>query len=283
MYKLNLGLAYSILKLKYLPHNKYTHILDKIQQHRIILNERIIGYYLESTPEEYVEVIQTYLDSLIYADSTHIYMNSIECSSVEEEIVSLVEKNPMKVLIADENDFDKRIVKRIKLITPEDIRTNKVNSFYRYTIPISNHIAIRGEPCDAYAKWFGHLMEGEEKIYIIDKCIMKSNGVASLKQYYLPYIEKNTKVSIYCMELDGALEKDIIDEIGKPEYSDWNIEVNMCRKFHERYIAFGDIQISIGVGLDFLHPRGKVRENCNISISRYNPSIMPQVLKTVTN
>lgn len=77
MYKLNMGVGFSVLQLYYLPHNKMSFFIDLIKQHRVILSEKIINYYIECADEMHKEVIETYIDSIAYTDDTHVYYSSV--------------------------------------------------------------------------------------------------------------------------------------------------------------------------------------------------------------
>ena len=57
MYKLNLGVGFSIFKLVYLPYNDKTFILEIIKQHKLILSDKIINYYLEMAGEENSDIV----------------------------------------------------------------------------------------------------------------------------------------------------------------------------------------------------------------------------------
>lgn len=73
MYKLNLGVGFSIFKLVYLPYNDKTFILEIIKQHKLILSDKIINYYLEMAGEENSDIVESFLDALIYNDESHVY------------------------------------------------------------------------------------------------------------------------------------------------------------------------------------------------------------------
>lgn len=93
MYKLNIGVGFSILQFYYLPHNNKSFLIDIIEQHRIILSEKIIQYYIEKADDLHKEVIETYLDSIIYTDDTHVFYNEqVENTSAIQEMILLVEK-----------------------------------------------------------------------------------------------------------------------------------------------------------------------------------------------
>lgn len=102
MYKLNIGVGFSVLKFYYLPHNNKSFLIDIIEQHRIILSDKIIQYYIEKADDIHRDIIETYIDSIVYADDTHVfYTDQPEKISAIEEMILLVEKNPMKVILAE--------------------------------------------------------------------------------------------------------------------------------------------------------------------------------------
>lgn len=281
MYKLNIGVGFSILKLYYLPHNNKSFIIDLIEQHRIILSEKIIEYYIEMVDELHRDIMETFIDSIIYTDDTHIYyQEQYNEESAIEEMIQLVGRNPMKVLLGESEEFKKQSLKKIKLITSEQILNRDNNPIYRYSFPVVNHYVRRGEICESYATWFGHLFEEEQEIEIQDKYILNGNGVECLKKYYLSYIAENTKINIYCETIDTCTETDILKELQKSFYTKWDIHVYLCNKMHDRYIQLNSIQISVGAGLDFLHVSGITKKSCTISITNYATRFpLPVVVK----
>lgn len=281
MYKLNIGVGFSILQFYYLPHNNKTFLIDIIEQHRIILSEKIIQYYIEKADDLHKDVIETYIDSIIYADDTHVFYEeqSAKISAIEEMLL-LVEKNPMKVVLGEHEEFSAYNTRKIKLITSQQIIDKELNAIYRYSFPITNHYIGRNEKCESYAVWFGHLFEGEEQIEIQDKYILTCNGFECLKKYYLPYIAKGTKINIYCETVDSCTETGILTELNDAFYADWTVHVFICQGMHDRYIQLSTVQISIGAGLDFLHLSGYTKKNCTLSITRNNNKFpLPNVIK----
>ena len=57
----------------YLPYNDKTFILEIIKQHKLILSDKIINYYLEMAGEENSDIVESFLDALIYNDESHVY------------------------------------------------------------------------------------------------------------------------------------------------------------------------------------------------------------------
>lgn len=283
MYKLNIGVGFSILQLYYLPHNNKSFLISVIEQHRIILSEKIIEYYIEKAEDIYKDVIETYLDSIIYADDTHVFYNEkFDGKSAIEEMLLLVAINPMRVLLGENEEFRGHSLKKVKLITSQQIINREKNSIYKFSFPIVNHYVGVNENCESYATWFGHLFKGESEIEIQDKYIMNRNGIECLKRYYLPYIPSKSKINIYCETMDSCSEADILKELQDSYYSQWEIHVYLCRGMHDRYIQLDSIQISIGAGLDFLHISGYTKKACTLSFTNYltrfpKPTVLKQL------
>lgn len=267
MYKLNLGVGFSIFKLVYLPYNEKTFIIDIIKQHRLILSDKIIGYYEEMAGEENLDIVETFLDTLIYNDEAHIYYKTQSNISAKDEIIRLVEQNPMKVLIAENEEFQHLTINKIKLINSKDIIEKKVNSLFKYSFPIVNYYVSAGENCDSYATWFGHLFENENVIQIIDKYILTEKGINVLKKYYFPKIQHSTSIEIYSECLDEYDDNMIINMFQDDYFNQWRISIYICTGMHDRYILFRKYQMSIGAGLDFLHCSGVTQRACTINIT----------------
>lgn len=267
MYKLNLGVGFSIFKLVYLPYNDKTFILEIIKQHKLILSDKIINYYLEMAGEENSDIVESFLDALIYNDESHVYYKTNSEISAKDELIRLVEQNPMRVLVAEDEEFKDFTINKIKLISSKDIVEKKVNSLFRYSFPIVNYYVAVGEKCESYARWFGHLFENENVIQIIDKYILTKKGIDVLKKYYFPVIQNDTAVEIYSECLDEYDENMIINMFQDIYFTRWNISIYICTGMHDRYILFGKYQMSIGAGLDFLHISGTTKKACIINIT----------------
>ena len=245
MYKLNIGVGYSILQFYYLPHNNKSFLIDIIEQHRIILSKRIIQYYIEKTDDLYKDILKNYIASIVYTDDTHIfYEEQSEKTSAIEEMIFLVQNNPMKVVLGENEEFSAYNIRKIKLITSQQIIDKEFNAIYKYSFPITNHYIGCNEKCEIYATWFGHLFEDESQIEIQDKYILKANGIKCLKKYYLPHIAKDAEIDIYCEIVDSCTEQGILSELSDVFYADWNIHVFICRGMHDRVKYCPDIDRS---------------------------------------
>lgn len=217
--------------------------------------------------EENSDIVESFLDALIYNDESHVYYKTNSEISAKDELIRLVEQNPMRVLVAEDEEFKDFTINKIKLISSKDIVEKKVNSLFRYSFPIVNYYVDVGEKCESYARWFGHLFENENVIQIIDKYILTKKGIDVLKKYYFPVIQNDTAVEIYSECLDEYDENMIINMFQDIYFTQWNISIYICTGMHDRYILFGKYQMSIGAGLDFLHISGTTKKACIINIT----------------
>lgn len=279
-----MGVGFSVLQLYYLPHNKKSYLMDVIGQHRVILSEKIINYYMDEAEEVYKEAIETYIDSIAYADDTHVYYNSTvdEKISAKDEMIMFVERNPMKILFSEIDEFKAHNTKKVKIVTPKQMLNRENTPLYKYSFPLSNYYAGVDETCEVYATWFGHLFEGETNIEIQDKFIMSQKGIECLKKYYLPYIPKGITVDIYCEMIDGVTKQDVCSRLKDSFFEDWDIHVYSCRHMHDRYIQLDGLQISVGAGLDFLHLSGKTKKACTINITNFKDRLpLPEIIECI--
>ncbi len=283
MYNLTVGLGSSIIGSIMNPFDD-ANLYPKIKQHRVILSSSLIEYYLSTVPERYRDQLELYFDSIAYNEETSMSFKDIPELDARQNLISFVDKVPMKVLVSQKEEFDSYKLGKVKITTPESIRNNENNAFNRYTFPIVNHVAKASEKCDFYAAWFGHLFENEKNITIIDRYLLAANGRESFEKYYLPRISSGSRIDIYCSfeDSDFSSENEIKDLI-KKEYANWNVHVFLCadREFHDRFIILNDIQISLGVGLSFLHPSGSIIKNCTINISKDRKIQTPKAMKVL--
>lgn len=108
MYKLDVGLGFSIIKSAYESFDIGI-LIDVIGQHRVILTENIIKYYFEGIDP--TSILKSHIDAFIadlaYAGEGSVYYSTDEVfSDAREEIVACVMKAPMKILLSDKSEFD---------------------------------------------------------------------------------------------------------------------------------------------------------------------------------
>lgn len=267
MYQLTVGIGVSAFEKMVQPLNEFGTCFDKIRQHRIIISPKIINYYVEHLPEYLRDSFKYFIDDINTNDEQSVSYPSIEDLNAIEELIHYVSSVPYKPLIAYSSEFDKDLLKKVKLITLEDIRECKNNPITKYSFPIVSHLAKPGEPCDAYAKWFENLLSNEHSITIVDQFIMKSYGISVLNRYYFPCFSDGAKVNILCdFEACGHTDKsELLQQIGQTTLSRLDISIRFCTNMHERYILTDNFVIVIGRGLDFLNLSGTLTGDCFIS------------------
>jgi len=259
-------------------------MMDVVSQHRVILSEKIIEYYLHEADDNYRGVVESYIESIANIDDASVFYASTGDAtlSAKKEMISLVERNPMKVLFSEAIEFDGLNLKQVKLITPNQMLDRKRTALLKYTFPVSNYIAEADENCESYATWFGHVLENETNIEIQDRYIMKPAGIEVLKKYYFPHFPRGAEVQIYCELFEGITRDDICSAIADPFFSDWVIHVYICNNMHDRFIQVDGIQISIGAGLDFLHLSGKTKKTCTLNITNHRERIpLPEIIDCI--
>lgn len=271
MYRLSVGVGYSMFKLRI--ENPFSDALDffnKIKQHRMILSPSIVRYYLENAPDAYSDILMTFIDDISNNDESSISFPDSNIDDAKQNIIDLVKLVPMRVLVSEAEEFKGYSLTKINLTTPESIVEHKNNAFNRYTFPIANMIATKGENCEVFSKWFGHLFENEDTITMIDSYFFNEDTFESFKIYYLPFIMRGANIVVYCA---NQYSSELIETKVNEELSNWNVSVYLSTSLHDRFILLSDLQISIGVGLNFMNPQGVVRKDCSISVT--NDRIVP--------
>lgn len=280
MYKLIVGLGYSIINEFLNPFSNYPGLLLKIEQHTIALSDSIKQYYRDNIPEFFHDALDTYWDSLMYYDSSIEYFQDDPNFDARQNLIEHIMGVPMRILISKEEEFQGCKMKNVKLITPDSIKNKEINNFYRYTFPISNHIAFPGESCDLYSSWFGHLFENESRISILDPYFFANNGRSSFEKYYLPKISKESLIEIYCNIFSSEISEEDIINLLRHDYADWKMRVHLCEKFHDRFIILSSIQISMSYGVCFMDASGVIKKS-TINISNDSEVPLPRVEKTL--
>lgn len=193
-------------------------------------------------------------------------------------MLGYVKDNQMRVLLSEKEEFEECSLKKINLITPDQLLNKEKNPLYLYSFPLCNYVAEIGDNCASYSAWFGHLFENENVIDILDRYILSDYGIKCLKKYYFPRIKKGSIVNIYCEIESNEKEEHIKNVLSESFFQDWDIHVFKCTGMHDRFIQISDIQISIGAGLDFLNMSGSLTKNCTINITRNSKGIpMPEI------
>lgn len=282
MYKLNIGVGYSIFEAALNPFGSCAGIFQYIDQHRVILNETIINYYFDNIPEAFEDQLDTYINSIIVDDRS--YSSAEKSIDPKQNIIDSVTKVPYRVLLSRVEEFGGYNCNKIDIVTPENIFNSDDNVFNKFTFPLTNYVAKAGSNCGIHAAWFGRLFENEGKIEIVDPYIFSDDGREILKRYVLPQIEEGTNIEIYCFcytEKENLATEKVIQNMIHGELSGWNIRVHLCSKIHDRFLNLSSLQISLGKGFDFLNLSGEVIEDHIISVSKGKPLPLPREYRCI--
>ena len=271
MYRLTMGLGYSIFRLFLMPYsNENQELKYYISQHKIVLSDMICDYYREKAGDN-SDAVDMYITANASYDCFE-YVETVKNNSViENEFVSLVSRFPMKIMLTEKTEFSKKSLNRLKEYSASEVLTDKANPVRLYSFPISNLEVNIGDKRDRYLTWFKHLLEGEKHVCIIDSYIITKKGLDILNQCYLPIIEAGAQIDIYGTD-SNAQNGWTVEELDKRINRNCHtIELHVIprEKEHERFIWAGDIKINIGRGLDFVDGQHEtIQRKTYISISK---------------
>ena len=268
MIKLNLTLGNTSMSHFYgmMYSDEYGPVLPKIRQHRIVLSERLVSYYEEcASANGLKESCTTYLQALIKSNDRCVLINVFdETQSIEEEMIGIALLQPMKILIAEQEEISKK-KKGLNLLRSNDINNNQNCILNLYCIPVPSRYVEGKKPVEAYTKWLSNWFQGEKNIIIRDKHMLCDHGIESFKKFFLPMFEKGASIII---QTDSKVNQKYIDEFDKEDYKDYQINIYKCSAMHDRVIIAGDFQVVIGKGIDFLSADWNMTSESFISISR---------------
>lgn len=273
MKKQVIGLDSSIIKLLYLPYSSYTAALSIILQHKILLNKRIVDYYLELVPEENKDNVRNYFDSIISNhEQSCIFSKDQGRDAISELIFQLCEV-PNGCFVYTK-EYHGEIKKELESLSLEDVmslaKNYRKSRIYRYTIPLTNYYIGLGEKSDWIIKWFRDIFQGEKTICIQDAYIYNNNGLRVLERYYID-IFPNTmnRLVIYGSLVDSNKTEDEVKRFfSSSKFKSWEVELYDCPKFHPRCIQLKELLVSLDAGIDFIGKNGETDKACRISISK---------------
>lgn len=255
-------------------------VIDVIKQHSIVISDGIIGYYRANI--QYPEIIDSVIDTYGNTNKIKPVCPQKQFSDGIEELLYCVSRLDPKILVGDEKDIRPHKADGISLAQTSKIRKGVKTLLWRYVFPV-NFPVEADHSCEDIAKWFSILFKGEKKIIILDRYILNKHGINSLKQYYLPMIDKDAEINIYCAATSDFGITDMEIAARDPVFNDYKINIyRSCDKMdHDRYIELSNVRINIGAGLDILEGK-KVRagKECDINVKIISDK---QRLKLPTN
>ena len=292
MYKLDVGLGYSIIKHAY--ESLDIGILnDVIGQHRVILSENIVKYYLNKIEPTSIwkPYIEAYINTIANVGARSVYYSIDDSfSDTREEIVSCVMKAPMKILVSDETEFEGIKLKNINLTTSENIKSKDFKYvFNRYVLPVTK-VAKQGDSCNPYIKWLENLFKNESSITIVDPYLMGEGNLRSFIVSILPSIPQTAEVEIYCSLEKSKMDKDKSVDYSKAaersiqfinEKENRKITIHWCRDsaMHDRFIILSNCEIEITGGLRALNKDKEFFKECRFSITKEKQRSLPLTIE----
>lgn len=266
MIKLNITLGNTIFSLLYLPYsNDAGIVMPKIFQHRIVLSEKLISYYVEfASKNGYRDLCQARIQDLVQSVNRCKFENVCDEDDVVKEMINLAMKQPMKILVAEKTEI-KKANSKVNLLDCKQILENVNCILNLYCIPVTSRYVEPKKNVKSYTKWLKNWLSDEKDLIIRDNYLLTDHGLESFNTYYLPSIEKGAHITIHTCH---DVEQKYIDEFDKEKYDDYQINIYKCDSMHERVIILKELQIVIGKGLDFLRPDREWTDESFISISK---------------
>lgn len=286
MYKIDVGLGFSIIKDAYESFNK--EILDKkIGQHRVILNDNIINYYKSSASEcNMLPFVMTYIQSIVGAGTKSVfYPRDNVCSDPKEELIACVLKTPLKILISNTEEFAGYKTKKIDITTRENIEEHDFShKFNWYVFPLSK-IANKSDDCNDYITWLRRLFTDEEKITIVDPFLLTKVNLRIFLDSLLPTISNDTEIRIYSAidqsrykyrdRITGEMKEDdyhleaerIIQDLN----DNHNRKITICwcnySNMHDRFIVLPNCEIGLTNSFNLLQKNQTFDKSCRFSVN----------------
>lgn len=285
MYKIDVGLGFSIIKDAYESYNKGI-LVNKIGQHRVILNDNIIDYYMCSASEcNMLPVVTTYIQSIV-GDHTKVvfYPRDNECSDPKEELIACVLKTPLKILISDTEEFAGYKTKKIDITTRENIEKHDFShKFNWYVFPLSR-IVKKTDDCNNYITWLRRLFTNEERITIVDPFLLAKVNLRIFIDSLLPTISNDTEIRIYSA-IDKSRYKYRDNISGEMKDADYHLEaeriiqdlndnhnrkITICwcnySNMHDRFIVLPNIEIELTNSFNLLQKDQTFDQTCRFSV-----------------
>ena len=269
MYKLRVGLGNGMFEKLWFPLKREdATLVHAVMKHEIVISDKIIEYYMECN-EDQQELITTWIEANGGTDFLSFYEEKEDVVSIEDEFERILSTVPFNMLLADDNELNSlNNSKKIKKYNGREALL-KDSPLMMYTIPIANYTVSVGDKKKNYLDWFRNLISNESVVRIIDPYILSKSGVENLNINYIPIIPAGADIEIY--STDQHRESWTVEDLKKRIKSSGhslNVYLLHRQEKHDRFIWAGDIKISIGRGLEFIHKKeSQIQYETTISIS----------------
>lgn len=266
MIEIRLTLGNSFFEKFYCQYNdEFAETLHKVFQHRIILTEKIIAYYMKCAKENNVSSLcQSYIQDLVTSKKRSVIENDLSAANIIEEMISIARNHDMKILLAEKSEI-KNNPRDINLYRNKDICEKDNCILNLYSLPVVSRYVPHKDQSERYRSWLRNWLVGEKKIILRDKYLLKPEGLEKLRKEYLQLFDQEASIEIHT---DEDVNVDVLQQFDLPEYISYDITVFKCHKMHERVIVLNEFQIVIGKGLSFFGKDDIYTDESFISISK---------------
>lgn len=274
MYQLNIGVGWSALRFFFIKRcdSEKTKIYDIVEQHRIILSQRIREYYLNHAAEEDLEDdVMQYLSSVSYSEES-----SLEIEDYGQDIKTTLTHYFKKInhfeqiLIFEGNEWECSKSKCKNQYSIDQAINDKSGPIALYRIPTSFHYS-KGASADGFLAWLKNVFKQEKNVNFIDPYLFSEGKISFFLQEYLPRVEPKTVLNIHCPSSCG-INRSWNKIISAAKNYNVNIHVYLYYDMHDRYVTTQDRVVSIGAGFDMIDDNITFKKGTSIYVSKKSNS-----------
>lgn len=257
MQKFNLTLGYSFFEHFYMPYStEYGAAMDRINQHKVSLSEKLVSYYRACAKKKGVEsMLENFLAGIMNDSNKCALVCDYGKDEIAEELIEVARNNlPLKILLAEKNEVRK--AQGVNLYSIDKIDGKNRCLLELYSVPVVNRWIQAGEDVTRYTKWLGRWINNERRVVIEDPYIF-NDGMAVFKKFYLPLFKPGMDIEVH---VDKCFDTSLLSLFNDSLFDNYQISVFECRRLHDRVLFFDRFEIVIGRGIDFLRADGKTEE-----------------------
>lgn len=269
MLRLNIGAGWSAIKNYFLPYSEETIICDMIDQHSLILGDRIVSYYSDCVKANgiNVDMFKQFIAGKSYSSK------SCSIKGCTQDDVGTALKYAFKkigkdciLLCSDDDGIQISPTHCNYMYSVRDVVHDPDNYLKSHCVPYNVHL-VKDEDATKFLDILKHIICKEKTVNLIDPYLLDDYEL--VENYLFPMLSGGTILNIHIAETE--LNERKIKQFAK-DMDGHNISYNfyLYSEMHDRYITTGSIKVSIGHGLGFVNRRKKARWTTDISIFRKN-------------
>lgn len=203
MYHLSIGVGWSALRFLFLSRWMYkkTKVCDILEQHRIILSEKIRLYYINCAAEEGLEEeVMAYLASVSYTEESCLEIED-SGKDIKDTLAHYFQKKHYleQVMIFDEDEWSCSKNKCRFQYSIDQAINDDHGPIALYNIP--THFRFpKGFSANVFLQWLKKIFIEEGQVNFIDPYLFSDEEkISFFINTYLPLIESGTILNIHCL------------------------------------------------------------------------------------